>query len=258
LILDRSGGLPLYRFENLPRAGFVHAVSSRLGGVSRPPYATLNLSLMVLDEPADVLHNRRLLASALGFPPERVVDCRQVHGCDVLVVDDAYVQPPEAPAFDIQVTDRPGWLLAARFADCVPLILAHPTRRAVAVVHAGWRGTAAGAAGVAVRALTSQYGADPGGLVAGIGPSIGPCCYEVGPEVADRFEAFDDVVQRAANARPRLDLWQANVQTLLRAGVPRAQIELAGLCTRCHSDLFFSHRALGFPSGRFTATIGLT
>jgi YfiH family protein len=257
LILDRSGGLPLYRFESLPRNGLVHAISTRLGGVSRPPYATLNLSLMVLDEPADVLHNRRLLAAALGFPPERVVDCRQVHGCDVLVVDDGFVQPPVAPAFDIQVTDRPGWLLAARFADCVPLILAHPARRAVAVVHAGWRGTAAGAAGVAVRTLAERYGADAGGLVVGIGPSIGPCCYEVGPEVAERFSAFDGVVHQAG-ARPRLDLWQANRQTLVQAGVPRSQIELAALCTRCHSDLFFSHRALGFPSGRFTATIGLT
>ena len=257
-MLEQRAGVPILRFGSLRQAGFIHGVSTRLGGVSEPPYDSLNLSLMVRDDPERVRENRARFARAMGVAAERVVDARQVHGCDVLVVDSEFSLPPEPPAVDIQITDRPDWLLALRFADCVPIVMAHPGRRAAAVVHAGWRGTQAGAAAVAVRALQERFGADPKGLIVGIGPSIGPCCYEVGEEVAAQFSDEPAVVLRQGERRPHLDLWAANRLALQRAGVPTEQVEVAHLCTRCRVDLFYSHRAEGFPSGRFTATIGLT
>jgi YfiH family protein len=140
-----------------------------------------------------------------------------------------------------------------RYADCTPVLLADTRRLAVAVVHAGWRGSAVRAAGAAVAGLVEVFGCNPRDLVAGIGPAIGPCCYRVGDDVraafADRPSLFAD---------GKLDLWAANRQALIEAGVPADQIELAAVCTQCHSDEFFSHRANGGqPAGRFAALIRL-
>jgi YfiH family protein len=165
------------------------------------------------------------------------------------------VEPDTAPRprCDVLITRRPDKTLLLRFADCTPVLLADPRRRAVAVVHAGWRGSAIRAAAAAVAALENTFGSNPRDLVAGIGPSIGPCCYTVGEDVvaafADRPWLFDG---------GRLDLWQANAQALVDAGVPADHIEMAGLCTRCHSERFFSHRANGGqPAGRFAAVMRL-
>lgn len=257
-MLLTTSGLPLLTFGLFPDRGFVHAVSTRHGGVSPPPYDSLNLSLAVRDEPGNVRGNRRRLAEAIGGDVDRLVGCRQVHGDNVLIVDDQF--SPSAPLVgaDIQMTDRPGWLLSLRFADCTPILMVHPGRRAVAAVHAGWRGTAKGAVGTAIKALQERYAADPAGLLVGIGPAIGPCCYEVGEEVAQHFAAAPSALARNGSARPHLDLWALNRQAACRAGVPPEQIEVAELCTRCESERFFSHRAEGFPAGRFGAVIGLT
>jgi polyphenol oxidase len=254
-----ANGLSLFRFASFPdeRSGIVHAISTRQGGVSPAPYASLNLSLSVPDDPERVYENRRRFARALEVDPARLVSSRQIHGDDVLLVEDDFRADAPLARADIQATDRPGWLLTLRFADCVPILLADPARRVVAVVHAGWRGTLKQAVRTAVEALGGRYGASPGTLWAGIGPSIGPCCYEVGPEVAAQFADWPGGVVEQVGSRPHLDLWTLNRATLLLAGVPTEQIELAGVCTRCRSDLFFSHRAQGYPAGRFSAAIGL-
>ena len=251
--------LPLFRFASLPseEVGIVHAVSTRLGGVSHPPYESLNLSLSVADQPERVVENRRRFAEALDWDPDRLVNSRQVHGADVLAVDDEFSSAAPLARGDIQITDRTGWLLTLRFADCVPIVLAHPARRAVALVHAGWRGTQIEAVATAVAALRQRFEADPAGIWAGIGPSIGPCCYQVGEEVASQFATRPFGIVRESHARPHLDLWELNRHALLTAGVPGGQIETAGICTRCHADRYFSHRAHGYPAGRFSAAIGL-
>lgn len=257
-MLQQIDELTVFTFGSFPRDGVVHAISTRLGGVSEPPYDTLNLSLSVPDEPERVLENRRRFVGALGGDPSRLVSSRQVHGDDVLAVTDDF--EPEAPLVraDVQVTDRPGWLLSLRFADCVPLLMVHPERRAIAAVHAGWRGTLKGAAATAVRALQERFGAEPAGLWVGIGPAIGPCCYEVGEEVAEQFADRGRGIVRNGSARPHLDLWALNHQAVAAMGVPAEQIEVAELCTRCKAELFFSHRAQGYPAGRFSAALGLT
>ena len=257
-MLAESDGLLLYRFEHFPTDGLVHAISTRQGGVSEAPYATLNLSYTVQDESQRVSENRRRFATALGGDIGRLVGSWQVHGDDVLVVDDDFDPNGTLPRVDIQITDRPGWLLSLRFADCTPLLMLHPERRAIAVVHAGWRGTRIRAAATAVRALHERYGADPRGLLVGIGPAIGPCCYEIGEEVAEQFADRSEAVLRNGRPRPHLDLWALNRRAVVEAGVPPEQVRVAELCTRCHADRFFSHRAHGFPAGRFGAAIGLT
>jgi YfiH family protein len=144
-----------------------------------------------------------------------------------------------------------------RFADCTPVLLVDPKQRAVAAVHAGWRGSAVRAAGAAVEALQERFGSQPWDIIAGIGPAIGPCCYTIGQDVVDAFADRPGLLAQA-EGQVKLDLWEANRQALVEAGVDAEHIEVASICTQCHSDRFFSHRANGGePAGRFAAVIRL-
>jgi len=243
--------LDLLRFSALGSLdGIVHGISTRAGGVSQGRCASLNVSYSVGDTPANVDENLRRLAQAVGTESERLFWPYQVHGRQVTEVTPS---TPERPRCDVLITrSRERWLLL-RFADCTPVLIADPKLRAIAAVHAGWRGSAVRAAAAAVEALVDTYGSRPADLVAGIGPAIGPCCYTVGQDVVDAFADRPWLIQQG-----KLDLWAANREALLDAGVPAEQIEQAGLCTRCQSDRFFSHRANNaHPAGRFAAIIGL-
>ena len=194
------------------------------------------------------------------------VDClrrvRQVHGAAVHVVGDAGPAPEPRPAADALVTATPGLVLSVVTADCVPILLADPATGAVAAVHAGWRGTAAGIAGAAVAALGREFGVASASLVAAIGPSIGACCYDVGEELLEAFAAAGhdsaaraDWFARDDAGRLRLDLWSANRDLLLHAGLRPDRIHVAGLCTKTHLDWFESYRADGTQAGRLAAII---
>lgn len=203
------------------------------------------------------------VAAALGVDVGQVWRVRQVHGIDVTVADAAVAGHVAWPEGDLLVTERPETALAIRTADCVPILLVDPRRRVVAAVHAGWRGTALGAAVHIVSLLQEQYDVEPADLVAAIGPSIGPECYDVGPDVpagfARRFAA--DRVSRwcrgLGGERYRLDLWQANRDQLVGAGVPAGQVHIARLCTATHADVFHSYRVDGASAGRMVAGIRL-
>jgi YfiH family protein len=240
-----------FQFENLSRLPcVVHGISTRLGGVSEGRCASLNVSYSVGDATENVEENLRRVAESIGAPREDLFAAYQVHGRDVTVVN---ADSQARPRCDVLVTGSPEKTLMLRYADCTPVLLADAERRVVAAVHAGWRGSAVRAAGVAVTALGEAFGSRPGDIWAGIGPAIGPCCYEVGQDVV---EAFSD--RPGLFSAGRLDLWQANRQALIEAGVPAEQIEVAGICTQCESDRFFSHRANGGqPAGRFAALIRL-
>ncbi len=242
------------------------AFTTRPGGTSAPPYAGLNLGAGSGDDPSTVAANGRRLAGALGFAYERLARLRQVHGADVAVVDTAGPVPGPVGEYDAVVTDRPGTALLVLAADCVPILLVDPARPAVGAVHAGWRGVVADAPGAAVRALVRAYDSRPSALRAAIGPSIGPCCYEVDGPVAERFaEAglrFEPPLAtpsapRDGRPRWRLDLVAAVRGRLEAAGVPAAGIEATGLCTACREDLFFSHRRDGARTGRQAGVIWL-
>ena len=241
--------LDLFTFDNISRIpGVVHGVSTRFGGVSQGRCASLNVSYSVGDAQENVDENLRRVATALDTGRDSLFAAYQVHGREVTVVEP---DTEPRPRCDVLITRSPDKTLMLRFADCTPVLLADPKRHAVAAVHAGWRGSAVRAAAAAVEALRQTFGSDSRDIVAGIGPAIGPCCYTVGQDVV---AAFGDRPQLFNEGK--LDLWEANREALVEAGVEPDNIELARICTRCASERFFSHRANGGqPAGRFAALI---
>jgi YfiH family protein len=221
-------------------ARFRHGFTTRDGGVSAGPFASLNLGGAVGDDPGAVAENWRRLAAETGLGFARV---RQVHGDRVVPLD---AGGPPCEEADAVTTAAPGVAACVSVADCVPVLLADPRSGAVAAVHAGWRGSLARIAARAVEALVRAHGARPEELLAAVGPSIGPCCYEVSEDLARQFrEAFGDA---ALPAPRRLDLWHANAAALAEAGVRRADV--LRRCTSCERERFFSHRRDRGRTGR--------
>jgi YfiH family protein len=247
--------MELLRFANLSAIpGVVHAISTRAGGVSEGRCESLNVSYNVGDTTENVDENLHRVAQAVGARKKDLFAAYQVHGRAVTVVEK---ETEPRPQCDVLVTSSPEKTLMLRYADCTPVLLADPKRRVVAAVHAGWRGSAVRAAGAAVEALHDKFGSQPRDILAGIGPAIGPCCYTVGQDVVEAFADRPELFSRTEQGQ-RLDLWAANQQALVEAGVPSEQIEVAGICTQCESERFFSHRANdGQPAGRFAALIRL-
>lgn len=216
---------------------FPHGFTTRDGGVSPAPWQAMNLGGAVGDDPERVAENWGRLRGAVGLGFARV---RQVHGDRVIVASEPHEPREDA---DAVATATAGVAACVSVADCVPVLLADPRSGAVAAVHAGWRGSIAAIAARAVELLARRFGAEPGELLAAVGPSIGPCCYEVDPQLAARFvAAFGQAVANASPAQPRLDLWMANERALRSAGVRAGNIEVLGRCTSCEAELFYSHR----------------
>jgi len=245
--LDAAGALPLWLpLEPAPRA--IAAFTTRRGGVSRAPFDSLNLGRSTDDLPEAVAENRRRVLAGLGADPARLATAGQVHGARVVEV----TAPGHTPACDALLTRVPGLVLAVTTADCMPVLVLAPD--VIAVVHSGWRGTAAGmvrAAYDAVRAASAA--ADE--IQVHVGPCIRACCYEVGPEVAERFPAA--AVRPVEGARPRLDLALAARLELERAGLPAGAFHDLAECTACRPQFYYSHRRDGSPSGRQWALAGL-
>jgi polyphenol oxidase len=237
-----AGALQLLTWPALEASGADAAVTARIGGVSSGPYATLNLSLSVGDDPVNVLENRRRLAAAVGARLSDLVFARQVHGAGVRIVGEAdrgagaFSLGGAIPDTDALVTTSPGVVLAILTADCVPIVLHDPVAGVLACVHAGWRGTVARVCAAAL-ATMEALGSRPSQVIAGIGPAVAPARYQVG---ADVYQAVAGAFGPAATAfiRPDsaperwlLDLWAANRLALLEAGVPAAQIHVTDLPT---------------------------
>lgn len=224
---------------------FPHGFTTRSGGVSPAPWDALNLGGAVGDDPERVARNWERLRSAVGLGFARA---RQVHGDRVIEATAPHDPLEDADAI---ATATGGVAACVSVADCVPVLLADPRSGAVAAVHAGWRGTLAGIASTAVAFMSERFGAQPGDVLAAVGASIGPCCYEVDPALASRFAAaFGPAVADERRARPRLDLWMANERALRAAGVRRERIEVLGKCTACDPDRFYSHRRDRGQTGR--------
>jgi YfiH family protein len=228
--------------------------------VSGGPYATLNLGASVGDSPECIAENRRRFAAVVGAEPHRVLGASQVHGNRVVRIDRLPDSGEPAPEADALMTNQPGIFLRLLFADCVPILVAAPRRGAVGVAHGGWRGTRDGVARELVRAIGHAYDVPPADLRAVVGPSIGPCCYAVGPEVVRSFQAgWPDASAyvRVTALEPVVDLWEANRRQLVGAGLAEENVLVSGACTRCRGAEFFSHRGQGGRAGRFGALIGL-
>ena len=266
LCYEYAEALPVYRFAHLkedPR--LVHAVFTRSGGVSLAPYASLNLGHTVGDDPAAVQTNHDRVYQALGISPSQSVTCHLTHSSEVLNVTAVQVGRRVLGQADALITAHRGVYLSMRFADCAPILLHDPVRGAVGLAHAGWRGTVENVAGAAVEAMVSRLGCSSRHITAVIGPAIGPCCYQVGEEVIQAvrngFQSdarvngdVDGLFSRRSGRYAHFDLWEANRRQLAAAGVGR--VVVAGICTACHTDQFFSHRAEAGRTGRFGVVIG--
>lgn len=255
-------------------APVVHAFTDRHGGVSAAPYDALNVGLHVGDDPQLVWENRARVCAALNREPDQLVAGEQVHGNTVAVVTEAdkgrgaLRTDDSIPGVDALITASPDIMLISFFADCVPILLFDPETPAVGVVHAGWKGTALDTIGAAVKAMREAFGTRAERCSAAIGPSIGPCCYAVGHDVASQLQAAipganpntDSVENSIIIERDDAlyaDLQRANELLLRQKGILAHNIYTDRLCTRCHAQRFFSYRAAGGTTGRMAALIGL-
>lgn len=258
MLRHELNGLVYYCFENLTAFNeLFHGVFTRLGGVSRSPYDSLNVSYSAGDNREAVETNHELICQALGISREDVATAQQVHGSQVTVVG------PEdrgrvLPATDALITDSPGVALLLRFADCLPVLLYDPVHKALGLAHAGWRGTMAGIAEKTILSMMEVYGSRPEDIIAGLGPGIGPCCYQVGTEVIEAakasFNCWRELLHTQGDGSLHLDLREANRRQLAKLGVEK--IEEARLCTACRVDEFFSYRAENGHTGCFAVVLG--
>ena len=258
----------------------VHGFSTRVAGVSkRNGKRVLNLGFTEWDARENVKENRRRLQAAIEAQNFKLVSLLQFHSDAILHFERAPTEPSRG---DAAVTNHAGLLLAVQTADCVPILLVDPKNRAVAAVHAGWRGTLARIVEKAIGRMQMQFGSRTEDLLAAIGPAIGGCCYEVGTEVAAAFSGqfanaaeFFDELRTGDEPNPLqwlnmmppghqpppkkvlLDLRKANRSQLEAAGVPAANIFVSDLCTGCRRDLLFSYRKEGAQSGRMMAVVGI-
>jgi polyphenol oxidase len=263
---NTEGRLKLFEFENLSQlSDLKHFVTTRFGGVSLPPYDSLNLGLHTADNQEHVLENRSLLASETGIAADRFLYASQVHSGDVKVIDNDAVAEgvlSHNPRTDATITNLPGICLMVMVADCVPLLLFDPVKKVVAVIHAGWRGTVQHITSNTIKVMIDRFGSNPADILAGIGPSIGPCCYEVGEEVkAVVHESFGTtegyLVSQPHSEKPYFDLWYANQKQLIELGLKPENIETSQICTKCNHRMFYSSRADKGVTGRFAAGIFL-
>ncbi len=249
-------------------SGFVHAFSTRLGGVSEGIYSSMNLSFTRGDDENSVMENYRRLAEAVGFSVENIVTSDQTHTANVRVITEAdrgngITKPRPYTDVDGMITNVPGLVLATFYADCVPLYFIDPVRKAIGLSHSGWRGTAAHIGAVTVRRMQEEYGSLPEDIYGAIGPSICQECYEVSEDVIFEFQktfpeqSWRDLFYRKENGKYQLNLWEANRQIMLEAGLIEEHISLPGLCTCCNPEFLFSHRASRGKRGNLGAFLGI-
>jgi YfiH family protein len=255
-----SDDLPLLTSPAIP-AAFRHGFTSRAGGVSAAPFDSLNLGLKWGDARENVLENRRRLLQATRS--SALYLAAQVHGARIVQVragDDPQVLARQQA--DGVCSDVAGIAVGVYVADCVPALFADPRTGAFAAVHAGWRGTVAGVLGAAVQALEGAYGSAPADLRVALGPAIGPCCFEVGPEVAAVFEAAlpgAGTVITHPGRKPHVDLRLAQRLQLAAAGVPAGAVDATDACTKCDAaGRFYSYRRDADRTGQHVGFIGLT
>jgi len=246
----------LYTSPVLPTEGFVHGFPERTGGVSTGARTSLNLGKRWGDGPEMVEENRRRLAVHAGYDPAELQATRHVHGTAVWAVGEPL---PADAEFDGLVCDRPGPVLGAFAADCVPILCADPEARVIGACHAGWRGAVNGVAANTIARMT-ELGALPARIRVALGPSIGPCCFEVGPEVVEEFRGAFGNVPNLVVQGPRkhhVDLRVALRSSLERAGVAPDHIDDQPPCTKCEPDRFFSYRRDGKDGGVHMAFIAM-
>jgi len=258
-LFHEKDGLEYYTVPAFEQTNLVvHAFSGRNGGFSEGPFGTLNLGILTEDNPAHVVRNRQKICGILGLDPLSLVVTQQVHGDVVYKVTQAdrgrgaTDRDSVILGVDALMTNEPGVTLTSYYADCVPVMFLDPVLRVIAVAHAGWKGTLIKIAAKTVQAMAAEYGCRPETLFVAIGPSIGPCHFEVDAPVLqmakEAFPVWGDALleKNRESGKIHLNLWEANRRQLWDVGVPDEHITMSGLCTFCLPERFFSHRA-GMP-----------
>ncbi|HNX29162.1 MAG TPA: peptidoglycan editing factor PgeF [Syntrophomonadaceae bacterium] len=263
---EDSDGIKYITVPEWGKQGADMMFTARHQGYSIAPYDSLNLGLHVGDEADKVIKNRQKIMSIWGRSINDLICCEQIHGNKVAVVDDsvrgrgALKHNDSMPGHDGMITNTPGLYLALFFADCLPVFLFDPVNKVIALVHSGWKGTMGKIVLQAVDKMNSQYRAEPKNIQALIGPGIAKCCFEINQELADRvsneFAGFDNIMH-VNNDRNFWDLTGTNYLLLRRAGLQANNIAVCELCTKCHTDIFFSYRGEAGDTGRMAAVIGL-
>ena len=258
--------LTVYFFENFFKLKKInHFVSTRVGGFSDHSYQSLNLGFHVEDDPKKVLENRKLLSSTIKIPLENFTTANQIHGSDVKIITErlrgkgAFKQETAIKDTDAMVTNIPNICLVVLVADCVPILFFDPVKKVIGAAHAGLGGTVKLVAQNVIDVFQKEFNSAVSDIIVGIGPSIGPCCYEVGPEIIAQAETFgnkkDYISNESSDGKGYFDLWEANKKQLLQKGVLEKNIEIAKICTHCNPDMFFSRRHQKEETGRFGAGI---
>jgi YfiH family protein len=264
----KAGNVTFLTFPNLSHhKELLHAISTRHGGVSSDNYSSLNLGFHVGDKHDRVKRNHQIVSQALRFDLSSLVSCQQVHHHSIARIDKSYHKkncflPDNAlPETDGLVTDVPGITLMTRYADCVPLLFYSPKTHTVALAHAGWKGTLGHIGPKTVELLTREFKCQRQDIHAALGPSIGPCCYEISNMMA--VQAVKELVKGEEYSKELpgkkllFNLWQANKEELYHAGIREENLSCAEICTSCNVDQFFSYRREKQLTGRFGAFIGL-
>lgn len=269
-IFDEAGAeTPFLEYPLLRETGIVrHGFSTRLGGVSKGCFSTLNLSFDRGDDPKAVRENFRRIGAAMGVDCEDMVLSQQTHTTNIRVVTEAdrgkgITRDRDYTDVDGLVTNVPGICLVTSYADCVPLYFVDPVKKAVGLSHSGWRGTVGKIGLKTVRMMEKEFGSDPADILAAVGPSVCMECYEVSEDVICRVrEAFeepfwDQLFYRKPDGKYQLDLWKANERIFLEAGIRKEHIAVTNVCTHCNSEILFSHRASGNKRGNLCAFLAL-
>ena len=261
--------LPLLKYPLLEQTGIVeHCFTTRIGGVSKGIYESLNLSFTRGDEDAAVRENFRRLAGAMKTDVSKFVFTDQTHTTNVrrVTAEDAgkgIVKERDYTDIDGLITNEPGLVLSTFYADCVPLYFVDPVHRAIGMSHSGWKGTVGKMGAATITAMKREFGTETKDLVCAIGPSICQDCYEVSEDVILEFqktfsrELWKDIFYRKENGKYQLNLWEANRQILLGAGILPEHISMPNLCTCCNPEFLYSHRASQGKRGNLGAFLGI-
>lgn len=265
--VDWNAEIPVIKYRVLEETGCVyHGFSTRFGGVSQGIYHSMNLSYTRGDDKKAVDENFQRFCSVIHIDWEKVCSTDQTHTANVRVVtkeDAGHGIRTQKKYFNVdgQITNVPGIPLISYHADCVPLFFVDPVKKAIGLTHSGWKGTAARIGANTILAMQENYGSDPKDILAVIGPSICQKCYEVSQEVADIFQAqfrvSDKLLYKKGNGKYQLNLWEANNQVLLDAGMLPEHITQTSWCTGCHPERLWSHRKSGNDRGSLAAFLCL-
>ncbi len=256
-----------FKIPPFEESGLVkHCFTTRLGGISKAPYLSLNLGTKTEDSKRDMYKNYEIICEKLDIDIGNLVLSDQVHKDNIIIVSEEHrgngvIDCTKLSEIDALITNRKNVALVTLYADCVPIFILDRKRKIIALAHGGWRGTVKKIGKKVIKRMSSDFKTNPEDCIVGIGPSIGKCCYEVDDYVVNKFkdnyDNVNDFIEDKGNTKYLLDLWTANKISLIEAGVPIENIIVSNICTKCNSDLFFSYRADDGKTGRMAAILQL-